>query len=535
LVSITPKTTNMKKNYKEKLQLYSALAGGVVLASAAESEAQVVYHDINPDTVVNAANPTYSIDFNNDGQVDFTMNKRNLTTVVDFYNSRINTKDWANVTYSSGFTSDTKFSLGDTVSSVLKSKTNWSYYRLGQDTISDNKTNTNAQWVGGEMSKYLGVQFSDASNIIYYGWIRVNLAADFSSLTFLDYAYESSPGALIKAGATSSVPAVTAILDSDGGNAGNASDIILSFTKASSEANITKYRAFVVPATNGFDLDSAQKTTTANYYYDISKTGANIATTLPSSLLDVFGNPIVNGTAYNVYVMSIGNSTTDDAIAKSASSLTLSVQPQVPPVTMVVATDIANSGNPSDMKITFNKASSETNVASYAVLVVPTSQASGATLDNAQEAVAQGYYTAVAKTGANLSVILSPTAKDAMGNAIAQNTSYEVFVLSLATTGNLDSLSAASAAVTLSGATAVTDPQTIRSGISSYESNVNLQNMPSSGTITVLSTSGAQVLSGQVVSGDNTYSLSYVKTGVYIVNLVLQDQVISKQVYISGR
>lgn len=518
----------MKKNYKEKLKVYSALVGGIVLASANESEAQVVYHDISPDTVVNAAHPSYSLDLNNDGTVDFKIIRRNNAGNVDFYTNSYTMVTPASTPHSA------KLSLTDTVSS---SKQYTAFWTIGSDN--NGTINSSLPWVGGETDKYLGVRFKDLNNIYYYGWIKVSLAADFSVLTIKDYAYESSPGALIKVGAVSSVPAVTLVTGVDGGNAHNASDLSIGFAKASSETNIAHYRVFVAPTnppqgTLGFNLDTAQMTVMARYY-DIAKTGSNIAKSLPASLLDIYGNTIVNGTPYTVYVMSVGNASYDDALAVASSSITL--EPSIAGATTVVATDIANNGNASDMKVTFTMASSETNVNSYAVLIVPTLIASNTNLTTAQAAVAAGNYTTVAKTGANLSVILSPTAKDVTGASIVQGTSYEVFVLTIAAPASSlgDSLSLGSAAVTLSGATAINDAQSIKAGISSFESTINLQNMPSEGTIAVSNTTGAQVYTGAVAVGDNTYSLSYVKTGIYIVNLIFQDQVINKQVYISGK
>ena len=519
----------MKKDYKEKLKVYSALAGGIALATTMKSEAQVVYHDISPDTVANATHSSYGLDFNNDGIIDITLVRRAGGPYTSFY-----TKGNGQTTQINNYTRISNLSLGDTISSSKS----FGYWTLGKIKITGGTVNTNYAWLGGETDKYIGVNFT-ISSVNYYGWIRVSLAADFSVLTIKDYAYESSPRALIKVGAVSSVPAVTGVIGIDGGNANNASDLSVGFSKASSETNIAHYRVFVAPTnppqgTLGFNLDTAQMTVAARYY-DIAKTGSNIAKSLPASLLDIYGNTIVNGTPYTVYVMSVGNASYDDALEVASSSITL--EPSVVGATTVVATDIANNGNASDMKVTFTKASSEMNVSSYAVLVVPYLLASSTSLSTAQAAVMAGNYTTVAKTGSNLSVVLSPTAKDVTGASIVQGTSYEVFILTIAAPASSlgDSLSLGSAAVTLSGATAINDAQFIKAGISSFESTVNLQNMPSEGTIAVSSTTGAQVYTGAVAVGDNTYSLSYVKTGIYIVNLIFQDQVISKQVYISGK
>ena len=61
---------------KKKLAGYSAMAGAV-LAGNHHVDAQVIYHDIVPDTFVTNANPIYELDMNNDGIVDFWLDVSN--------------------------------------------------------------------------------------------------------------------------------------------------------------------------------------------------------------------------------------------------------------------------------------------------------------------------------------------------------------------------------------------------------------------------------------------------------------------------
>jgi hypothetical protein len=51
-----------------KLARFTAVAGAVIAGS--NVNAQIVYQDINPDVVVNIANPNYALDFNNDAAPD---------------------------------------------------------------------------------------------------------------------------------------------------------------------------------------------------------------------------------------------------------------------------------------------------------------------------------------------------------------------------------------------------------------------------------------------------------------------------------
>src|ERR1043165_5867669 len=58
---------------KKKLAGYSAMAGVMIAANHQASDAQVIYHDIDPDTLISNSNPMYQIDMNNDGIVDFVI------------------------------------------------------------------------------------------------------------------------------------------------------------------------------------------------------------------------------------------------------------------------------------------------------------------------------------------------------------------------------------------------------------------------------------------------------------------------------
>ncbi|WP_446897188.1 DUF5050 domain-containing protein [Clostridium sp. LBM24168] len=108
-------------------------------------------------------------------------------------------------------------------------------------------------------------------------------------------------------------------------------------------------------------------------------------------------------------------------------------------VTNIAASDIADTGNGSDLKVTFDKAADESKVESYRVIVVK----SGHTLDLEQaNSLSASKYTEVPKTGSNLEVTLNASARDSDGGLIASG-DYYVYVLSVAdgTNANLNKLS----------------------------------------------------------------------------------------------
>lgn len=107
----------------------------------------------------------------------------------------------------------------------------------------------------------------------------------------------------------------------------------------------------------------------------------------------------------------------------------------------IVASDIGNNGNGSDLQVQFSKSSDESmKVGSYRIFVVK----HGKTFDlAAANAVSTANYTAVTKTGQNIKVTLSATAKDTDGEVIKNATAYDIYVLSVAdgTNANLNALS----------------------------------------------------------------------------------------------
>src|SRR5947207_6635664 len=70
---------------KKKMAGYSAMVGAV-LAANHHVDAQVVYHDIVPDTFVRNANPIYDLDMNNDGIVDFWLDGHSVNPPRLYFN-----------------------------------------------------------------------------------------------------------------------------------------------------------------------------------------------------------------------------------------------------------------------------------------------------------------------------------------------------------------------------------------------------------------------------------------------------------------
>ncbi|MFZ4741567.1 MAG: T9SS type A sorting domain-containing protein [Bacteroidales bacterium] len=192
----------MKKtntNFENKLKAYSTLALGVLGVGALN--AQVVYHDVNPDRILTAtaAADTMLVDLNADGINDFQFNLRTYGTAN--IQADIRSIDTNNLVLG---TLQAYTSLGYALPLALNApinstNTNW-HAGVGQMVLASVYNSTNYGTCGGAADKYLGVRFKAGANT-HYGWIRVSdVATTGANVTVKDWAYNSTAGAAINAG-----------------------------------------------------------------------------------------------------------------------------------------------------------------------------------------------------------------------------------------------------------------------------------------------------------------------------------------------
>lgn len=260
----------------------------------------------------------------------------------------------------------------------------------------------------------------------------------------------SASTATITLGTTVGAPVITSVADVS--NYGDGRDLQVAFSRSSDESKVSHYRIFVVPNRDysRFDLAEANKLSSSRYY-QVSKTGYNITTTLSSSLTDVNGSYIRNNETYRVFVMAVSNDgySSNNVLSGASSSITLSHNSIANAVTNVQVSDVSDYNDGRDMRITFNKASDESLIDHYRVMVVKTSNADRFNVSDANN-VSSSYYTKVNKTGRDLSLTLSSSARDVDGSYIRNGVSYRVFVLSVGRGSYSNALSYASSTITLS-------------------------------------------------------------------------------------
>ena len=123
---------------------------------------------------------------------------------------------------------------------------------------------------------------------------------------------------------------------SDIANIGNGQDIQVTFNGASDETNISGYRIYVIPSSQASVFNDTYATNTASISY-ISEpkngNGGAHTVTLTSGLKDVVGSAIVNGTAYKIFVLSIGQNGYGNGLSTGSVDLTLSATVPVQDIT----------------------------------------------------------------------------------------------------------------------------------------------------------------------------------------------------------
>lgn len=245
-------------------------------------------------------------------------------------------------------------------------------------------------------------------------------------------------------------PYITAV--SDISDYGDGRDVKISFNTVSDESHISGYRVYAVRDQNAssFTLSSANALS-SSYYTSVSKNGYNISQTLNSGSRDVNGSLITSGVTYRFFVVAVGSGSNSNTISSASSALTLWNNNNVNTISNLSVSDVNDYNDGRDLRVSFTRASNESNISHYRIFVVRSSYAGSFDLSDANN-VSSSYYTYVSKTGYNISQVLPSDARDVDGYPIRNGISYRVFVLSVSNGGNTggNALSSYSSAITLS-------------------------------------------------------------------------------------
>jgi hypothetical protein len=340
----------------------------------------------------------------------------------------------------------------------------------------------------------------------------------------------STPSASITL-ATTGVNVATNLSVSDVSDFNNGKDLRVTFTKAVDESNINHYRIFVVKDANAasFNLTSANALSSSTYYTTVSKTGSNINQILPATARDVNGALIQNGVSYRVFVLSVGsgNSSGTNALSSYSSAITLS-NIKVAVISNLSFNDVSDYGNGNDLQVTFTRASNESNINHYRILVVKDGLESRMNLETAN-ALHANNYTTVPVTGTDISKKLSSDTRDVNGDLIRTGVSYRVFVLSVGggNSNGTNALSSVSASLMLSNNSVSAATNVSVNDVSDYNNGQDLQviftkaadesNINHYRILIVKdgSASGFNLASANAVTNSNNYTTASITGGNY--------------------
>ncbi len=197
------------ENLNKKLLSYSALTGAF-LASAASSDAQVVYTDVNPDAIIQGG--ILVVDLDNDAVGDVTLAQGTGSTATFEVGYAVAGQE-ANALMGTGagnqYVYPSRLAAGALINSAgpwlhfSTRPTNWPlesfiwHYATGA---------SNGNWAGGQTG-YLGIRFM-IGTAVHYGWLELEGATGGTMLTLKGYAYEQIPDSGILAGDTATITAV---------------------------------------------------------------------------------------------------------------------------------------------------------------------------------------------------------------------------------------------------------------------------------------------------------------------------------------
>lgn len=182
---------------RKKLKSYSALAG-TLAAAVGTSNAQVVYTDVAPDVTMGAGG-MFNLDLNNDAIVDFKILQQSglyggyfSYDAVGAYalqaNNAVDTSGGNGfaTAFNSGATVDASLNWVDSAAAALISPPTANGLALVVPTLAFYDGN-----FLGMSGKFLPLRF-DVGTSRYYGWVRLDVAADAKSFTVIDYAYTNA-------------------------------------------------------------------------------------------------------------------------------------------------------------------------------------------------------------------------------------------------------------------------------------------------------------------------------------------------------
>lgn len=248
------------------------------------------------------------------------------------------------------------------------------------------------------------------------------------------------------------------VMPEDVADAGDGSDMQVTFDAAATESTIDEYRIIVVKSAvaGSFDRVTAEAVLMGRYTAVSPNGSPSYARILSNTMTDSDGDAITVGTPYQVFILSMPDGTNATQAGLSMPSADITLEIFASEARDLMASDVNNNGNGSDMQVDFLKALDELNTSEYRIMVVK--QADAGSFDiTAAQGISLPNYTAVTPDGTvNYSIVLNAAGVDVDGDLIIEGAPYQVFILNVAGgAATADKLSDPSNSVTLSGSVGV--------------------------------------------------------------------------------
>ena len=173
--------------------------------------AQEIIVDLEPDQLIDASSPSFSIDFTGDATNDFSLRVQTMTGDT-LLGGQPSTYDGSSAILecitgqATGTTVNGVFSLANLNSGASVSSSNEfgiePSYSLGINLLIDAGIGIFPYVYGnflGVSNQYVGVRFTDGSNT-HYGWIELSVTSEADSVTVHSYGYNATPDESIDVG-----------------------------------------------------------------------------------------------------------------------------------------------------------------------------------------------------------------------------------------------------------------------------------------------------------------------------------------------
>ncbi len=208
------------KALHNKLADYSLLSGAFILMHQA-AVGQVIYTDIDPDTIFDSHNEGAFFDIDNNGTFDFTVLNLSVTFLTYLYSNLFNYEVIFAVPYASNnfvagnafeyYNGSIYFPYALNFNSLIDNNLNWNNaplqilgFQLSTNNIPNlcNYCNWYGEFTPESIDKFLGLKFTDSDGLYHFGWLRCDVKDDGRTLVVKDYAYELQPEKPLLAGDT---------------------------------------------------------------------------------------------------------------------------------------------------------------------------------------------------------------------------------------------------------------------------------------------------------------------------------------------